>query len=169
MQTIRSVLEAVGYGSTIIVIGATVAAVVLWVRGIAPVLLRLGTGLARRKIAIFAKGDMAISLRSLLLDSRLLKERNLIAIGDEGDIDKGRAATLFVVYWPDWSESIDEILRQKTDDAAMIVYAPQDKGFIPKEVMATLNGKRNVMVCNLRGRLLNDVVGSMITTSGVGA
>ena len=108
---------------------------------------------------------MAGSLESLLLDSRLFRRRNLIAIGHDGDIEKGRSATLFIVYWPDWSESIGEILRQKTDGAALIVYAPQDKGFIPKEALAALNRKRNVVICNFRGRLLNDIVVSMITTS----
>ena len=108
---------------------------------------------------------MAGSLESLLLDSRLFKKRNLIAIGHDGDVEKGRSATLFVVYWPDWSESVDEILKQKTDGAALIVYAPQDKGLIPKDVLGTLNRKRNVVICNFRGRLLNDIVMSMITTS----
>ena len=108
---------------------------------------------------------MAGSLESLLLDSRLFKKRNVIAIGHDGDIEKGRAATLFIVYWPDWTGSVDEILKEKTDGAALIVYAPQDKGSIPKDALAAFNRKRNVVICNFRGRLLNDIVVSMITTS----
>ena len=107
-----TVLELLRYANGIILFGVVIVAVVLWATGIAPALLRLGMGLARRKIAIFARGDMAGSLESLLLDSRLFKKRNLIAIGHDGDIEKGRSATLFVVYWPDWSESVDEILQQ---------------------------------------------------------
>ena len=122
-------------------------------------------GLAGRKMAIFAKGDMAGSLKSLMLDSRLFKERNLIMIGHEGDIEKGQLATLFVVYWPDWPEYVDDILKQKSDGTALILYPPQDKGLIPKEILVTLNEKRNVMLCNFHGRLLNDIIGSMITTS----
>ena len=108
---------------------------------------------------------MADSLESLLLDSRLFRNRNLISIRDNGDIEKGRSATLFVVYWPDWIQDIVEILQQKKDGTALIVYAPQDKGIIPKETLTALNKKRNVMICNFRGRLMNDIVVSMITTS----
>lgn len=165
MTTMLQVLEILGYLSTVLVIAATVTAIVLWVLGIAPALLRLGNGLARRKIAIFAKGDMASSLKSLLLDSRLFRDRNLVTITDEGDIGKARATTLFVVHWPDWTKSMDAILAQKADSAALIVYAPQEKGFIPQDVLARLNGNRNVIVCNFRGRLLNDIVASLITTS----
>ena len=158
-------LEPLRYVSVIVAICVVIAAVVSWAMGIAPALLRLGRGLAGRRIAIFAKGDMAGSLKSLLLDSRLFKERNIIMIGHEGDIEKGQLATLFVVYWPDWSEYVHDILKQKSDGAALILYAPQDKGLIPRDMLATLNEKRNVMLCNFRGRLLNDIIGSMITTS----
>ena len=53
----------------------------------------------------------------------------------------------------------------KADGTALIIYAPQEHGFIPKETMALLDKKRNVVVNNFRGRLLNDIVASMITTS----
>lgn len=163
------VLDLLRYVNGVFLLVIAIAAVVLWAAGIAPALLRLGMGLARRKVAIFAKGDMADSMRSLLLDSRLFKDRNLISIRHDGDIEKGRSITLFVVYWPDWIENIVDILDQKKDGTALIVYAPQDKGFIPKETMATLNKRRNVVICNFRGRLLNDLVVSMITTSYEGS
>ena len=158
-------LDVLRYANIVVFLVVLIAAGVLWFTGIAPALLRLGMGLARRRIGIFAKGDMAGSLTHLLLDSRLFRRRNLISIGHEGDIEKGRSATLLVVYWPDWSEHIDEVLRQKSDSAALIVYAPQDKGLIPRETLAALNKRRNVVICNFRGRLLNDIVVSMITTS----
>ena len=158
-------LDVLRYANVVVLLVVTIGAGTLWFTGVAPALLRLGMGLARRKIAIFAKGDMAGSLTHLLLDSRLFRKRNLIPIGHDGDIEKGRSATLLVVYWPDWSTHIDEVLRQKSDSAALIVYAPQDKGPIPPEVLAALNRRRNVVICNFRGRLLNDVVVSMITTS----
>ena len=158
-------LEALRYVNVVVLLVVTIGAGALWLTGIAPALLRLGMGLARRKIAIFATGDMADSLTHLLLDSRLFRERNLIPISHDGDIERGRSATLLVVYWPDWSSHLDEVLRQKSDGAALIVYAPQDQGPIPREALATLNKRRNVVICNFRGRLLNDVVVSMITTS----
>ena len=158
-------LELMRYVSVVISFVLVAVAVVLWAKGIGPVLLRLGMGLARRKIAVFARGDIAGSLESLLLDSRLFSKHNLVPVRHDGDIEKGRSATLFVVHWPDWSDSLQEILAQKSDGAALIVYAPQDRGRIPSDALAALNRKRNVVICNFRGRLLNDIVVSMITTS----
>ncbi len=164
-DSVIGLMDVLRYTNVIVLVLVAIGASILWLTGIAPALLRLGMGLARREIAIFASSDMAKSLTQLLLDSRLFRERNLTSIGHDGDIEKGRSATLLVVYWPDWSENIGEVLTQKRDSAALIVYAPPDKGSIPKETLAMLNKKRNVVICNFRGRLLNDIVVSMITTS----
>ena len=158
-------LELLRYVPVVVSLVLVTGGVVLWAKGIGPVLLRLGMGLARRKIAVFAKGNMAASLESLLLDSRLFSQRNLVPIRHDGDIEKARSATLFIVYWPDWSESLKEILAQKSDAVALIVYAPQDGGSIPSDAIGELNKRRNVVISNFRGRLLNDIVVSMITTS----
>lgn len=165
IQDAKNILDVLGYASTIVVIISTVTGVVLWFRGIMPVLLRLGNGLARRKIAIFAKGNMAGSLADMLHDSRLFDRANITNITNDSDVGMSEKSTLFVVYWPDWKDSLDEILRRKTDATAMIIYAPQDQGFIPPEIMAQLATHRNLIVSNFRGRLLNDIVASMITTS----
>ena len=162
---ILTVLDGLGRISTVIVIVSFLYTIYLWIRGIAPVLVRLGNGLARRKIALFAKGDMLVSLESLLHDSKLFNQANIVKIATDGDIEKAADATLFLLAWHDWEHKINEILAEKKEGTALIVYAPQEKGFIPSTMMTLLNSKRNVVVSNFRGRLLNDVVSSMITTS----
>ena len=72
---------------------------------------------------------------------------------------------MYLVVWHDWAADIVEILRQKPDQCALIVYAPYDRGRIPDGQMTLLDGKRHTAVTNFRGRLLNDIVASMITTS----
>src|SRR5258708_596990 len=139
--------------------------VILWFKGVLAALIRLGNGLAKRKLAIFAKGNNLISITDSLHDSGLFSKRNIISISSKGDIGKAEKATLFLVYWPDWQNDIDSILTEKEDGTALIVYAPQELGFIPPAEIKKLNEKRNVIVANFRGRLLNDVVISMITTS----
>ena len=164
---IIKILTFVGYISSAILVISLFIAVGLWFRGILPVLLRLGNGLAKRKIAVFAKGDNTISLRNLLLDSGLFSNRNIKEITTKGDIDAADNTTLFLVYWPDWKDYLGDILRRKNDETALVIYAPRDLGGIPENEMKTLNEKRNVMVTNFRGRLLNDLVVSMITTTYV--
>jgi len=165
MQTIRCIFDILGYASTVIVLISVAVAIILWLRGIVPVLVRLGNGLSRRKIAIFAKGDAVGSLENLLHDSKLFDRANILKISTEGDLGIAEGATLFLMNWPDWKDHTSEILAHKADGTALIVYAPQDQGLIPSEQLKLLNSKRNVVVTNFRGRLLNDIVACMITTS----
>ena len=150
---------------TIVLVFGVVWGVVLWIRGILPALLRLGNGLAKRKIALFAKGDNITSLTHLLTDSALLKSKNLISITKPEDIGRAEPATMYLVVWSDWAKDIQAILDMKSDKCALIVYAPYEGGRIPDEQMKLLDGKRHTAVTNFRGRLLNDIVASMITTS----
>lgn len=118
----------------------------LWFRGISPALLRLGNGLAKRKIALFAKGDNVSRLRSLLVDSRLFRDKNICEIRKSEDVGKAESATLYLVHWHDWASDIEKILGKKPDECALIVYAPYDQGKIPDAQMKNLDGKRHTAV-----------------------
>lgn len=164
METILNILNILGFISTVLVIISAVVATVLTIRGFLPVLVRLGKGLWKRKIAIFASHDAQASLSHLLSDSQLFSKNNVINIQSRADLGLAETSNLFLVYWPDWADHIAEILANKKDKTALIVYAPQDKGRIPNEVIATLENHRNVTITNFRGRLLSDIVVNMITT-----
>lgn len=140
-------------------------AVFLWLSGVSPALLRLGNGLAKRKIAIFAKGDNSTSLKNLLLDSKLFKESNIRLVGTLKDIGSAESATMLLVFWHDWATEIDNILAIKADSSTLIVYSPFDHQPIAVNDMKKLDGKRHTAVTQFRGRLLNDIVASMITTA----
>ena len=165
MEIIKTILDLSGYISTVIVLVGTVAGIIVWLRGIFPALYRLGNGFAKRKIAIFAKGDNVVSLKSLLTDSKLFRQKNIFGITCKEDIGKAEEASIYLVNWHDWANDISEILNKKPDKCAMVVYAPYDKKRIPDEQMKNLDGKRHTAVTNFRGRLLNDIVTAMITTS----
>jgi len=95
----------------------------------------------------------------------LFNPGNIIEISRPEDIRVAEAATLHLVFWHDFQESIDDILRVKRDADALVVYSPQGQGFISQEQMNKLDGHRHTTVANLRGRLLNDIVSTMITTA----
>jgi hypothetical protein len=165
IEKILTFITVIGIIETVILVGGIVWGVILWLRGIFPVLLRLGNGLAKRKIAVFAKGDNATSLKGLLVDSKLFRQKNICEITKPDDIDRAEGATVYLVYWHDYIDHIEEILSRKPDQCALVVYAPYDLGRIPDEYMKKLDGKRHTAVTNFRGRLLNDIVASIITTS----
>jgi hypothetical protein len=147
----------------VFVIGAVYAAY-LWFIGVIPVLFRLGN-LRRRKIAVFAKGDASGSLVALFSDAKLFNKNNIIPITSAADFGRADKATIFVVHWPDWTGDLAQIIAMKGDQTPLIVYAPQTANPIPPDDVALLDEHRNVVVANFRGRLLNDVVSSFITTA----
>ncbi|MEM8532084.1 MAG: hypothetical protein AAGF95_14660 [Chloroflexota bacterium] len=163
MEAFLTFLTYVGYVSTIIVIISSITGVVLWARGILPVLLRLGNGLANSKIAVFARADNLSSIKNLLLDSGLFLEKNIVEISTKKDMGRAEGISLYIASWSDWENEIDAILSQKGDKTALMIYAPP--GSIPPDQMANLDEKRNVAVANFRGRLLTDIIVSIITRS----
>lgn len=163
-EHVRQFLDILGWISTAIVLIASLYAGYLCVTGFVPVLIRLGNGLKRRKIAIFAKGDSMSSLEALFKDSDLFNTKNIIHISDSGDFGRADKASVFLVHWPDWPDDMPRIVTLKKDRTALVVYAPQGKGFLPPATMELLEGERNVVLANFRGRLLNDIVVSLITT-----
>src|SRR5579872_746261 len=165
MNSLMNTLGYIGALESILFIGGIIYAVALWMNGVLPALLRLGNGLAKRRIALFAKGDNASSLRNLLMDSKLFRVKNIFEISKKEDIGRAESATMFLVFWHDWANDIDEVLSKKSDECALIVYAPYEKGRIPDAEMKKLDNRRHTTVTNFRGRLLNDIVASMITTS----
>lgn len=161
---IKTILDYIGYVTVIWGVVTIFLAIVAWFKGISPALLRLGNGFAKRKIAIFAKSENSSSLVDLLVDSGLFSKNNISVITKENDFGKSENSTLFLVYWPDWKDSVVKIKDLKSDGEALIVYAPKAGGFIPESDMAELDKGRNVTVTNFRGRLLNDVVTALMTT-----
>lgn len=148
--------------STLLNLIAAVYAGYLVAKGIFPVWFRLGRGLSRRKIAVFA-GDEFGALKSMLVDSGLFQETNVIKI-EKDALKKAEGMTLFLVHWKSFESEIEKILDMKTDSTALVVYAPQKEGFIDNAVMGRINQERNSIVVNMRGRLLNDILVCMITT-----
>ena len=100
----------------------------------------------------------------MLVDSHLFKPKNIVQI-DRQSLKKAESVTLLLIHWKPFKAHIDEILRIKKDSAAMIIYAPQKDGFIDNGSLDKINAERNAIIVNFRGRLLNDILTSMITTS----
>jgi hypothetical protein len=133
------------------------------IRGIIPVLWRLGKSLYNRKIALYAEGE-ATSLRSTLIDSNLFKKKNIDLIGSK-ELAKGRDHSMMIVYYPEFKNYILDIISLKNDSDSLIVYAPSSGGRIDNEILDAINAQRNSIIVNMRGRLLNDILTSMITTN----
>lgn len=153
----------VGGLTTLLAMIALLYSFYLLTRGLLPVWYRLGMGLAKRKIAVFATDEFA-NLKGILVDSQLFTKKNIIHIDTES-MKKAESATLLLVHWKPFKAHIDAILRIKSDSDAIIIYAPQKEGFIDEADLSKINSERNAIIVNFRGRLLNDIFTSMMTTS----
>ena len=148
--------------STIFLIVSSLIALISAIKGVIPVWYRLGRGLAQRKIAIFAENDYS-SLKKMLVDSNLFQEKNIVQI-NKGDIKKAKNFSVFLVHWETFKYQIPVILSLKNDNTTLVIYAPVDEGSIDKDVLKEINLERNSIIVNFRGRLLNDIFVSMMTT-----
>lgn len=151
-----------GFATFVMIIGFLYTAWLV-ISGVLPVWYRLGIGLSERKIAVFASTDYA-SLQNMLVDSKMFKQSNILQISPT-DLKKAEKQSLFLVHWKDFQSKLDEILSIKKDSTALIVYAPQSEGRIDQALVDKINEHRNSIIVNFRGRLLNDILISLITTS----
>ncbi len=167
LKNLKDILDWIGYASTAYVILQVIGLMIAIWKGILPSLFRLGIGLSKRKIAILANSEMGNSLRDLLVDSGLFQNKNVFIVSNKKDIGKLERVNSILMHWESWKDTYESVLNVKTDGCSLIIYAPADEGKISEECYKELDEKRNVIVTNFRGRLLNDIVNSMITSGYV--
>jgi len=149
--------------SAIVLVLGTAYKIITWVLGITPIILRFGGALQTKKIAIYGSKKARFSLKETLLDSRLFKEKNIIAI-DKSDFAKGKTCSIYLVDWKSCGERISEIYDlRKSHQIAVIIFA--QPGSIPQDIMSDIANRPNTVIVNFKGRLLNDILTSLVTTS----
>ena len=153
----------IGGVSVVTIVISFLYSLYLIIRGIIPVWYRLGKGLARRNIAIFAEAEEFNSLKDMLVDSKLFKPKNIHQI-QTNNIKKADNYTVFLVHWSKCKNNINDILTMKKDSTALVIYSPQNEGIIDSESLNLINSHRNSIIVNFRGRLINDIFVSLITT-----
>lgn len=162
MDFFRQIMDIIGYAGTawLIVSGAIIF--IAWLNGILTPVWRLGNGLAKRKITIFAKGDNKESFKSLLSDSNLFKPKNIQVITKIEDFGRCESSTLFLVVWDDFGDDISSILNRKSDKTALIIFSKPSQ--LLEKDWSVLDQYRNVIIVNFKGRLLNDMLVSLMVT-----
>lgn len=157
-----------GISATIVILGV-ILNFVFWILGITPLLWRLGYGRWFRKISIVANNDSYTSLEGDLMGSGIFRKNNISHISSQ-NLARIKDSDLLLVHYKSFSEKeINEILSYKLHTAGMIFYYPNfssEKGeFIPNKIRDKISNTPNTSIVNFRGRLLNDVVTTLITTS----
>ena len=150
-----------GVSTVVAILGFAYVAYTI-VSGVLPVWVRLGKGLSNKKIAVYAEGEFD-NLKDLLIDSGLFKEKNIEKVSS-ASLSKGERHTMMLVNYNEFENKIGDILNFKKDSDALIVYVSNGVR-VPQNIMDEINNHRNSIVVTFRGRLLNDIVTSLITTA----
>lgn len=157
-------MTIVGGFSTLILILGSIYTIWHVLCGIVPVWIRLGKGLSKSTIAIFSDSQFN-SLKTMIVDSKIFKEKNIIQVSNR-DLKKAVKANVFLVHWKDFQNEMPDILLLKKDNTALIIYAPQNEGRIEnQELLNKIDQERNSVLVNFRGRLMNDILTSLITVN----
>jgi len=171
MNVIQPFIEFFNHPVFIIVGGLTVLfaaigiiyRIVCIILGVTPLVFRIGKAIWRRKVAIIGSSESFTSLKDCITDTNIFKKNNVIHIPID-NIGKVKEHTILLVDWETCSNQIDNIfIARKNNNTAVIIYAKA--GSIPNEKMGEIANKSNTVVVNFKGRLLNDILNSLITTS----
>lgn len=157
-----------GISVTLLVFGALLN-LICWSLGIAPLLWRLGYGRWFRKIAIVARPENYAQLENDLLRSGIFRGNNIFSIYPDS-LSQIKDHDLLLIHYQSFTATeIKTILANKKPNAGMIFYFPEfcpQKGIeISDEMLRLINNNENTSVANFRGRLLNDIITTLITTS----
>lgn len=126
---------------------------------------RFGLALFKKKIAIVASDDDCRDLEEDLADSGLIKKKNIEHISDKHLAKVNEALLLVVVYGYLHEEDFKALVRGKNAQCGLIVYCSPENGYVSKEDKALLGKTAFTTLCNFRGRLVNDVLLMMLSTS----
>lgn len=157
------VSELIGGVTTLATIIATGVIVFFAITGLLKAMWRFGIGVAWRKVFIVADADVRDELQGDLMRSGIVRKSNIETItrGQTSNLKRARLIILDYEYLGE--DEIVRIVSQKDSDCGVLVYAKP--GVIPGEVMMKLNLSQHVSVVNFRGRLVNEVLIMLLSTS----
>lgn len=168
LKFIERFINVVGILVTVFSVGLFVWAVISWTLGIYPLFLRLGFGRWTRKIAIAANDEKYALLRSDLIDTGVFRDKNIYQISN-ASLAKIKDANLVLVHYQSFSEAeLSTILANKKSHAGFVFYFPEftpPSNVISPEMMKAINNQQFTTIVNMRGRLINDIVTTLISTS----
>ena len=171
MNIIQPIIDFFNHPVFIFVGGLTVVFAVIGIiyrvvcsaLGVTPLIFIIGKAIWHRKVAIIGSSEAFSSLIDCITDTNIFRRNNVIHIPTD-NIEKVKEYTILLVDWDTSGNQIDQIfIARKNHNTAVIIFAKA--GSITHEKMAEIANRSNTVVVNFKGRLLNDILNSLITTS----
>ena len=164
MEFVNMLINAIGTATTIAAILAFFYKIICWFLGITPIVKRLGFGLWRREISIVAKTkDSFEDIKRDLVSSGVFRDKNIKYINDNNLLDLKKSS--IILLHEDMVNALEQVANSRPSRSGLIVYCPQKR--LEEAQMNLINSNPNSIVVNFRGRLLNDVIMMLVSTSYV--
>ena len=141
---------------------------IAWLLGVLPLFKRLGLSRWWRKIAIIANDEKYNSIKQDLLDTKIFREKNIIQIS-KSTLSKVKDYNLLLLHYKSFEkEDIEKVLNDKSSGTGLVVYFPElmdGEEKIPNDMLKKIDSHPFTIVTNFRGRLINDLLITFLTTS----
>lgn len=164
MDAIRLFFEIVGMITTSVMIFGGIVLFFGWFSGVFLVMKRLGLGRWYRKILIISTNDGGQCLKRDLVDSGVFREKNITVATDNNLADVKNSDLILYDYWK-LPEYISDVLRNKQKEAGLVVYSPANNQRMPTDAVEMINKEPFTVLVNMRGRLVNDILVTLMSTS----
>lgn len=165
MQVIRVVFEAIGILTILAAFVTGLMTFFGWVTGVSLVMKRLGLGRWYRKVLLVGSASETKSLRKDLEDSGVFKKGNINEVDERNLADVKEASLILLDYWSLTEAQVSTVLANKQKQAGLVVYSPMGKPRIPDEISGKINNEPFTTLVNMRGRLVNDLLVTLMSTS----
>ena len=177
LDWLKFILDNVGYISTIIVL--LTAIIVLYKKIIInfKIFNRIGKGFINRKIAIYADITWGTEIKEVLTQTYFNYKNIYIFSNWKNYLIND--ATLLIINFNDFKKNLntnsdenyiknelDKFIQLRKGNAQIpIIIFAQTSQDIPRNIYNSLTEQINITVVNAKGRLVNDIVTYIITTS----
>jgi hypothetical protein len=165
VQGIRLFFEIIGALTILVTFAIGLMTFFGWAAGVTLVMKRLGLGRWYRKVLIVGSSGETKSLRRDIEDSGVFRKNNIEEVDERNLVDVKRASLILLDYWSLEVSQVAVVLANKQKHAGLVVYSPMGKGRIPDEISATINNEPFTTLVQMRGRLVNDLLITLMSTS----
>ena len=104
-------------------------------------------------------------IKSDLASSGLVKEKNIERVSVEQRSSLNEALLIVFACRDDKRSTSKRLLSERTLRCGLVVYCPDGPSALTREEMPEINAAPFATVCNFRGRLINDILLMMLSTS----
>ncbi len=165
VNTIRIGFEIVGALTILFAFFTGLATFFGWTAGVFVVFKRLGMGRWYRKVLVIGSFAETKSLKKDLTDSGVFREKNVSEVDGRNLSDVKDASLILLDYWSLTDGQISTMLANKPRSAGLVVYSPMGKNRIPDNISERINNEPFTTIVNMRGRLVNDLLITLMSTS----